>query len=96
MATEFGGTPPITGEPDRTEEARSRQAAPSGHPGFAAMQPSWLTAILRNRLEEIAAEEKGRPVVAQLPGGQDAILVLQRGGNHLLVTVQKVDVVPYG
>ncbi len=64
--------------------------------GDAAVTQEWLASMLRNYLEQDTALVEGKAVVITMPNDPNAILVMQRGGDHLMVQVNKVDVTIYG
>lgn len=53
---------------------------------------AWLAAMLRNYIEQDDVLKEAGSVVVQMPGDPLSIIVLQRGGTHLLIQVNPAEV----
>ena len=54
---------------------------------------NWLAAMIRNYVEDDDVLHENGAVVIQPPGDDRTILVLQRGGNHLIIQVGAAELV---
>lgn len=60
------------------------------------VRSSWLAAMIRNYLDQDDAIRDAGGVIIQPPGDPLTIVVLQPGGNHLMVQVNPCDLVAGG
>lgn len=59
---------------------------------FSPVEASWLVAMVRNYVQQDDALREGGAVIVPMPDDPTALLVLQKGGDHLMIQVSEVEV----